>query len=179
MTTEEPSPHSHDHIEHNHSKENPNKITSMLHSMAMYFHFGSKESILFSFWNTDSALGIFGSCLIIFIFCLCLEFTRLFRIYRKKKLFNRQDGNLSTTDSTIGFTTMRRPNLGNLIDMCLHAIQLTLSYMLMLIFMTFNIWLCVSVVLGEVLARMILSLFFPTMDLFVTFFGASVEPCCG
>ena len=69
--------------------------------------------------------------------------------------------------------------MGNLIDMCLHAIQLTLSYMLMLIFMTFNIWLCVSVVLGEVLARMILSLFFPTMDLFVTFFGASVEPCCG
>ncbi|CAK5084026.1 unnamed protein product [Meloidogyne enterolobii] len=57
MTTEEPSPHSHDHIEHNHSKENPNKITTMLHSMAMYFHFGSKESILFSFWNTESALG--------------------------------------------------------------------------------------------------------------------------
>jgi hypothetical protein len=65
-------------------------------------------------------------------------------------------------------------------DVSMHAIQLTLSYMLMLVFMTFNIWLCFAVIFGEVLARVLLSLFFPQLDLFVTFFGAaSAEPCCG
>lgn len=31
---------------------------------------------------------------------------------------------------------------------CLHIVQITLSYFLMLIFMTYNIWLCIAVVLG-------------------------------
>ncbi|KAF7635182.1 hypothetical protein Mgra_00005468 [Meloidogyne graminicola] len=181
MNTEDPSIHNHNnHIEHNHSKDNIIKVSNMFHSMAMYFHFGSKESILFSFWNTESTLGIFCSCLIIFFACFCLELTRLFRVYQKKKLLNGQrDENLSTNDLNIGFSSMRRPDLGNLFDMCLHAIQLTLSYMLMMIFMTFNVWLCFSVVFGEVLARMVISLFFPSMDLFVTFFGSSIKPCCG
>lgn len=37
-----------------------------------------------------------------------------------------------------------------LIDACLHAVQLTISYLLMLVFMTFNVWLCVATVCGEV-----------------------------
>ncbi|EFO25463.2 hypothetical protein LOAG_03022 [Loa loa] len=40
-------------------------------------------------------------------------------------------------------------------DSILHAIQLTLSYVLMLLFMTFNVWICVATVLGEVFARLI------------------------
>lgn len=31
---------------------------------------------------------------------------------------------------------------------CLHIIQMVLSYFLMLIFMTYNVWLCLAVVLG-------------------------------
>lgn len=30
----------------------------------------------------------------------------------------------------------------------LHALQSTLSYLLMLVFMTYNVWLCLAVVLG-------------------------------
>jgi hypothetical protein len=63
-------------------------------------------------------------------------------------------------------------------DAALHAVQLTLSYMLMLVFMTFNVWLCLAVVAGEVLARLMLSFFFPHLDFFVTFLGAE-QPCCG
>ena len=31
---------------------------------------------------------------------------------------------------------------------CLHIVQIVLSYFLMLIFMTYNVWLCFAVVLG-------------------------------
>lgn len=40
-------------------------------------------------------------------------------------------------------------------DSILHTIQLTLSYVLMLLFMTFNVWICIATVLGEVFARLI------------------------
>jgi hypothetical protein len=65
-------------------------------------------------------------------------------------------------------------------DASMHAVQLALSYSLMLIFMTFNVWLGLAIIVGEVFARVVLSFFFPQLDLFLTFFGAaSAEPCCG
>jgi hypothetical protein len=51
--------------------------------------------------------------------------------------------------------------LGIFHDASLHAVQLTLTYMLMLVFMTFNIWLCAAVILGQVVARVVLSIAFP------------------
>lgn len=37
---------------------------------------------------------------------------------------------------------------GHLIQTFLHMLQITVSYLLMLVFMTYNTWLCLSVVLG-------------------------------
>jgi len=37
---------------------------------------------------------------------------------------------------------------GHFFQTFLHMLQITISYMLMLVFMTYNVWLCVSVVLG-------------------------------
>lgn len=34
------------------------------------------------------------------------------------------------------------------VQTALHALQSTLSYLLMLVFMTYNVWLCLAVVLG-------------------------------
>ena len=36
----------------------------------------------------------------------------------------------------------------HLLQSLLHMIQVTISYSLMMVFMTFNVWLCVAVVLG-------------------------------
>jgi len=38
--------------------------------------------------------------------------------------------------------------LSHMIQVMLHMIQVTLSYLLMLVFMTYNVWLCLSVVVG-------------------------------
>ena len=44
-----------------------------------------------------------------------------------------------------------RPTMFSLLhgfQTCLHIIQIVLSYFLMLIFMTYNVWLCLAVVVG-------------------------------
>lgn len=46
------------------------------------------------------------------------------------------------------------------LETVMHAIQLTIGYILMLLFMTFNVWICIAVVLGEVIGRFIFSAFF-------------------
>jgi copper transporter 1 len=37
---------------------------------------------------------------------------------------------------------------GHIIQTLMHMLQITVSYLLMLVFMTYNSWLCLSVVLG-------------------------------
>lgn len=39
-------------------------------------------------------------------------------------------------------------SLAHAIQTLLHIIQVTVSYMLMLVFMTYNVWLCLAVVIG-------------------------------
>lgn len=60
----------------------------------------------------------------------------------------------------------------------LYAIQLTLSYLLMLVFMTFNVWLCFAVIIGEVLARITLTFLFPKLEQLSNTF-LTTETCCG
>lgn len=46
---------------------------------------------------------------------------------------------------------MNRPSMlsiNHLLQTLLHVLQVTLSFLLMLIFMTYNVWLCLMVVLG-------------------------------
>ncbi|KHJ75391.1 hypothetical protein OESDEN_24993, partial [Oesophagostomum dentatum] len=50
-----------------------------------------------------------------------------------------------------------------LVDALLHLVQITLSYCLMLIFMTFNVWLCLAVLLGEVISRLFFNILFPSL----------------
>lgn len=40
---------------------------------------------------------------------------------------------------------------GHLLQTLLHMLQITVSYLLMLVFMTYNVWLCLSVVVGAAL----------------------------
>jgi len=42
----------------------------------------------------------------------------------------------------------RMMSLAHLVQTLLHVIQVTVSYMLMLVFMTYNVWLCLAVVAG-------------------------------
>lgn len=71
-----------DHNHMNHLSQGRNGDDMHMEMHAMNFHFGSEETILFSFWKTSSAFGIIVSCFIVLIGCVLLESIRWFRAHR-------------------------------------------------------------------------------------------------
>ncbi|GMT15655.1 hypothetical protein PFISCL1PPCAC_6952 [Pristionchus fissidentatus] len=129
------------HAHHNHGEGG--------HSMA--FHGGLNQVVLFQFWETATPLSMILSCIVVVLLCFVMEATRWSRL-------KREEANKAKGTSNSKVTSHR------LIDACLHAVQLTISYMLMLVFMTYNAWLCVATVVGEVLARLLFTCFLPVED---------------
>ncbi|KAI6184306.1 Copper transport protein [Aphelenchoides bicaudatus] len=137
------------------------------HGMA--FNFNSEKTILFSFWHTTSAFGIVISCFVILIGCVLLESIRWFRVHRN---FTQTASNLAAQ------TNGRRPVDTYLItDTLLHGLQLFLVYCAMLVFMTFNVWLCATIIIGEVGTHLAFRIFLPHLDNALT--STSAQPCCG
>jgi len=186
------TPYTRDPRQHHHhhdlsESETGSTQSSEKHScpgMAMYFHGGDVETILFKFWQTDSALAIIASCVAVFIVAVLYELLKFYREWLKQKERRRLEGgahrrrssrrgrrrrsksvtvvksadefSLPIASSTIvpgnpqTGITVRLPWLApmHMYQTLLHMLQVTISFMLMLVFMTFNVWLCLAVVLG-------------------------------
>ncbi|KAF8770630.1 High affinity copper uptake protein 1 like protein [Argiope bruennichi] len=125
--------------------------------MAMYFHFGVDAVILFKEWTTSSTESIIGSVIGIFILAMIYEGIKFFREYLFKKYFTSleyssvsvlgDDGKPVTEVHKVARNRML--SWPHMIQTFLHVVQMILSYFLMLIFMTFNVWLCLGVILGS------------------------------
>ncbi|KPJ15554.1 High affinity copper uptake protein 1 [Papilio machaon] len=152
----------HEHEEHSLGHE--------LHGMeSMTFHGGYTETILFSWWSVADIGEFIGSFLAIFIMALLYEGLKY---YRKHLLWKTYTGlqycavappdkgvsNICTADEPQVIQSMPHVLERNIPTMMssahawqtvLHGIQVFVSYMLMLVFMTYNTWLCAAVVLGS------------------------------
>lgn len=147
-------------------------MSMMHHMMSMSFHFGCNETILFSWWKIDTVLGLIGSMVAIFVLAVLYEGLKYYREYLFWKTYNLLEYRpvtgptprnpespqrpTPTTSASpvqyVGEVIHKQPptmlSLNHLFQTFLHIIQVTLSFMLMLIFMTYNVWLCMAVVLG-------------------------------
>ncbi|CAI4223177.1 unnamed protein product [Auanema sp. JU1783] len=145
------------HHHHDHASPNENSVNHMGHAMS--FHFGKMETILFDFWMPNSVAGMVLSCVAILITCFIMETIRWLRQYRsvQKSL---------SSDVTPEQRLRLNPTFtsSSIFESFLHFVQLFLSYCLMLIFMTFNVWLCLAVVFGEVLSRLFFQILFPFLE---------------
>lgn len=140
---------------------------SRLHGdMMMYFHGGYNETILFQTWTIDSVGGLVGSMVGIFFICLLYEGLKFFRDHLMRRSYSSlpynnvpsagaENGDSPSPDDR----NSRRREVVKIIQTeifsghhCLQTllqmVQTILSYFIMLIFMTFNSWLCGAVVLG-------------------------------
>ncbi|CAI5440950.1 unnamed protein product [Caenorhabditis angaria] len=131
--------------------------------MDMTLHFGDREKILFSWWKTGSVLGMAVSMLITFLLCILYEAIKSFRYFLA--IWEKQKRAMGIGESTADseeiderahiapivqfsgyirklFTKYRLAQCG------LYGIQMLLAYVLMLIVMTFNVNLILSVVFG-------------------------------
>jgi len=126
-----------------------------MHMMQMYFHFGVDEYVLFKGWKISTAGGMVASVVGVFLMGMLYEGLKYFREYLFKQYVS------SIQFSTIAITgeagkvsqvhkveNHKMLSLAHAMQTALHIVQIIVSYFLMLIFMTYNVWLCLGVVLG-------------------------------
>ena len=164
-----------DHSQMDHSKMGHHSaMDGMDHMMKMYFHGGCTEVILFDFWRIDSVGGLVGSMAVVFLLATAYEGIKFAREFLLKRYFtpvraynaiassNNEAAAAVTSDSAaeaqesasaVGATSIKTvetsmTSIGHLVLTLIHVVQVTLAYLLMLVFMTYNTWLCAAVVLG-------------------------------
>ncbi|XP_015438317.1 PREDICTED: high affinity copper uptake protein 1-like [Dufourea novaeangliae] len=110
--------------------------------MHMSFHFGENEIILFNEWHVVDSQGLGWSIVGIILLVTIYEGIKSYRdhLYVQTARFSK--------------LSQRRPRAAllfskvHIIQTIAHIIQLIIGYFLMLIFMTYNVWLCLAVAIG-------------------------------
>jgi len=145
------------HEESTHTGHSGHGVSAMDHMMKMYFHTGVDEIILFKSWTISTAGGLLASMIGIFLMAILYEGLKYYREYLFRKSYsalnfscinNAGDGPKVMPHPHHGSLRSRMLSFGHVAQTALHVLQVTLSYFLMLIFMTYNVWLCLAVVLG-------------------------------
>jgi copper transporter 1 len=122
------------------------------------FHTGYCETVLFECWKVSSVGGLLGSMIAIFIMAVLYELLRHYRLRAScESHSSRQCGAAATGEqgSLMEHMEELRPKEPRTkfsrvhgFQTFLHILQTVLGYFLMLIFMTYNVWLCVALVVG-------------------------------
>jgi len=128
-----------------------------LHTMMhMYFHFDVSAYILFEFWKTEEVGGLIGSMIAIFFLAFLYEALKFYREHLYRHSFRtiqyntvtvpvENGGSVKETQKTVQVKMLSTMHAWQTV---LHVVQVIISYFLMLIFMTYNVWLCLAVTLG-------------------------------
>lgn len=140
--------------------------------MMMYFHSGHCEYVLFKEILVSTEAQMAGACIIIFLLAFFYEGLKVFREFLLRRALTpnyRSEINISkysqSQDTMVidpqsakangsGYLPLReiaRTHIissAHFIQTVLHILQVFISYLLMLVFMNYNVWLCLAVVLG-------------------------------
>ncbi|XP_046740836.1 high affinity copper uptake protein 1-like isoform X2 [Diprion similis] len=136
-----------------------------MHGMMMAFHGGYCETVLFDSWKVSSVGSLVGSMIGIIIMAALYEGLKYYREYLFWRTYNAlqyrsvsmpQEKNVVSEDNRVvhmvGEVIHKQPptmlSWMHTFQTFLHIVQIIISYFLMLIFMTYNVWLCFAVVLG-------------------------------
>ncbi|XP_017873641.1 PREDICTED: high affinity copper uptake protein 1 [Drosophila arizonae] len=134
--------------------------------MIMVFHGGHCERILWRSWVAYTVTEFAFSCIAFFAMSFLYELLKFLRVQltrrearkeaeqlaeeQRRKALGDCNGCSETQLAEIRDKTywQRIFNMPHIIQTLLNFIQLIISYLLMLVFMNFNYWLCLSVILG-------------------------------
>ncbi|XP_050047360.2 high affinity copper uptake protein 1 [Dermacentor andersoni] len=153
VTMSTPTDHAlHDGSSHNHGHGSSHGSMDM----HMYFHTGFTETILFKDWAVSSVAGMVGSVVGVFFMAALYEALKYFREHLFRLHFSSMSYSSVAVTGRDGHTLTevhqivknRIVSWPHLLQTFLHMVQMVISYFLMLIFMTYNVWLCLGVVLG-------------------------------
>lgn len=120
--------------------------------MSMSFHFGYNEVILFDWWTISNVGGLIGSMVGIFVLAMLYEGLKYWRedLMRKAiaKLQYVGDQPKAACGEENKQIQVSMLSGAHGIQTLLHMLQMIVSYFLMLIFMTYNVWLGLAIVFG-------------------------------
>lgn len=120
--------------------------------MSMYYHFHLGDQVLFKSLVVDTPIKMVLACGLFFILAIFHEYIKFVRVSRCKCIEDR--GTACQATSIERRPPCQRKFFHNstyvrVFQMLLHATQLALSYTLMLVAMTFSVWLILSIIVGE------------------------------
>jgi len=137
-----------------HSMHGDSHSMHHMDGMNMWFQFSTNATVLFEPWHFSTVGGLIGSMIGIFIMAALYEGLKYYREFLFWKTYNAlQYRAVSLPDKgpvTDEPQVVQPKMMSNIhfYQTFLHMVQMILSYFLMLIFMTYNVWLCIAVVLG-------------------------------
>ncbi|GBP59011.1 High affinity copper uptake protein 1 [Eumeta japonica] len=136
-------------------------LTSEWGDVSLQFHAGVCQEILFPGWNTRNAWQVACSALVFLVAGVLYEGLKYYReaLHRAAAPAPARstDSHLNIAKNECGpsapcaQTAVIRYSMWSqehVIQTLLHILQATASYLLMLVFMTYNVWLCAGLVLG-------------------------------
>ncbi|XP_023016188.2 high affinity copper uptake protein 1 isoform X1 [Leptinotarsa decemlineata] len=137
-----------------HAKLNMGHMSCKDMMMPMCFFFSEEApAVLFKGWKFDSVGGLIGSMIGIFLMAALYEGLKYLREYifsRTKTPLQHGSAASSGAANTTNGSQAVRPIMimMHFLQVFLHMIQIVLSYFLMLIFMSYNTYLCLAIVFG-------------------------------
>ncbi|KOC63035.1 High affinity copper uptake protein 1 [Habropoda laboriosa] len=111
----------------------------------MSFHVGVNEIILFNEWRVVNGTGVGWSMFGIILLTSIYEGIKSYRDYLYIHTKHIQKTNGARSRWSLLFSKI------HILQTILNVAQLIIGYCLMLIFMTYNAWLCIAVALGAML----------------------------
>lgn len=153
-----------DHSGMDHGGMNRNSMPTMDHSK-MYFHFDLGDTILFKQCVINTNLHLVLVCVLFLVVAVLYEALKYYRQFVLKKncrfyqlaTISNQLDNENPVPDVEGRGDMnavndqwKKVNINYLhaYQSLLHVLQVAISYTLMLGFMTFNVWICISILFG-------------------------------
>ncbi|XP_054896690.1 probable low affinity copper uptake protein 2 [Poeciliopsis prolifica] len=139
--------------------------------MQMTFEASSSVTLLFDFWSVHGPTGMVLSVFVVLLLTVFFEILKVWRVWlssgsaltrppppyaaassRRAESCCALDASPSESSLTSTETEPLRPRnswLQHVIQTCLHVLQVTLGYMLMLCVMSYNVWIFLGVVVGS------------------------------
>lgn len=160
-TTHEHTTHEHATHEHTapmdvHAGHDHGHGGDCMTSHAMVFHASVCQEILFSGWHSRTGAQLLGWSLAALVAGVLYEALKYGReALHRRAARPRPSSQLNITKSECGPAGCEQTALeqsmwssSHVVQSLLHILQSAFSYILMLLFMTYNVWLCAALVLG-------------------------------
>lgn len=119
-----------------------------LHVMKTTFHFDQQVQLLFEKFNLTEDNHVIAACIVLAIIAFMNEAVKLGRAKIQVKMKPKQFLNITCAQKLF--------NGWHFLQTFLHLLQMVISYTLMLAFMTFQAWICISILIGSTVGYFLL-----------------------